>query len=73
MERGWYKKEDEMSEKELSRRRVTRDTAAKKRGEKIINAEPVEVKCRNGEMVTPCGSFVNCDPPPITVVNRVWK
>ena len=47
-----------MSEKELSRRRVTRDTAAKKRGERIINAEPVEVKCCNGKMVTPCGSFV---------------
>ena len=47
-----------MSEKELSRRRVTRDTAAKKRGERIINTEPVEVKCCNGKMVTPCGSFV---------------
>jgi hypothetical protein len=58
VERGWCKKEDEMSEKELSRRRVTRDTAAKKRGEKIINAEPVEVKCCNGKMVIPCGSFV---------------
>ena len=57
-ERGWCKKEDEMSEKELSRRRVTKDTAAKKRGERIINAEPVEVKCCNGKMVTPCGSFV---------------
>ena len=33
-------------------------TAAKKRGERIINAEPVEVKCCNGKMVTPCGSFV---------------
>ena len=47
-----------MSEKELSRRRVTRDTAAKKRGERIVNAEPVEVKCCNGKKVTPCGSFV---------------
>ena len=47
-----------MSEKELRRRRVTRDTAAKKRGEKVMDAEPVEVKCCNGEMVTPCGSFV---------------
>ena len=37
---------------------MTRDTAAKKRGERIINAEPVEVKCCNGKMVTPCGSFV---------------
>ena len=58
VERGWFNMEDEMSEKELSRRRVTRDTAAKKRGERIINAEPVEVKCCNGKMVTPCGSFV---------------
>ena len=55
---GWCKKEEEMSEKELSRRRVTRDTAAKKRGERIIDAEPVEVKCCNGKKVTPCGSFV---------------
>ena len=47
-----------MSEKELRRRRVTRDTAAKKRDERIINAEPVEVKCCNGKMVTPCRSFV---------------
>ena len=58
VERGWCKKEDEMSEKEFSRRRVTRDTAAKKRGERIANAEPVEVKCCNGKMVTPCRSFV---------------
>ena len=55
---GWCKKQEEMSEKELSRRRVTRDTAAKKRGEKIMDAEPVEVKCCNGKRVTPCGSFV---------------
>ena len=58
VERGWCKKEDEMSEKELSRRRMTRDTAAKKRGERIVNAEPLEVKCCNGKIVTPCGSFV---------------
>ena len=58
VERGRCKKEHEISEKELNRRRVTRDTAEKKRGERIINAEPVEVKCCNGKMVTPCGSFV---------------
>ena len=58
VEGGWCKKEDERSEKELSRRRVTRDTAAKKRGEKVMDAEPVEVKCCNGKMVTPCGSVV---------------
>ena len=57
-ERGWCKKADEMSVEALSRRRVTRDTAAKKRGEKVMDAEPVEVKCCNGKMVTPCGSFV---------------
>ena len=38
VERGWCKTEEEMSEKELSRRRVTRDTAAKKRGERTIKA-----------------------------------
>ena len=47
-----------MSEKELSRRSVTRDTAAKKRGERVVNAEPVEVKCCNGKKVPPCGNFV---------------
>ena len=58
MERGWCKTEEEMSEKELSRRRVTRDTAAKKRGERTIKAEPVEVESCNGQKVMPCGSFV---------------
>ena len=58
VERGWCKTEEEMTEKELSRRRVTRDTAAKKRGERTIKAEPVEVKCCNGQKVMPCGSFV---------------
>ena len=42
----------------VSRRRMTRNTAAKKRGGRIINTEPVEVKCCNAKMVTPCGSFV---------------
>ena len=32
VERGWCKTEEEMTEKELSTRRVTRDKAAKKRG-----------------------------------------
>jgi len=41
VERGWYKTEEERTEKELSRR-VTRDTATKKRGERTIKAEPVE-------------------------------
>ena len=58
VERGWCKTEEEMTEKELSRRRVTRDTAAKKRGERTIKAEPVEVKSCNGQKVMPCGSFV---------------
>ena len=58
VERGWCKTEEEMTEKELSRRRVTRDTAAKKRGERTIKAEPVEVKCCNGQKVIPGGSFV---------------
>ena len=46
-----------MSEKELSRRRVTRDTAAKKRGERTIKAEPVEVKSCNGQKVMPLGAL----------------
>ena len=55
---GWCQKEEEMTEKELKGRRVTRDVAAKKRGEKIIDAEPVEVRCCNGKKLTTCGSFV---------------
>ena len=50
---------EDMSEKELRTRRVTtRDTAARKRGEKIMEVEPVEVRSCNGGMATPCGSFV---------------
>ena len=48
---------EDMSEKELRARRVTRDTAARKRGEKIMDAEPVEVRSCNGEVAKTCGSF----------------
>ena len=58
LERGWCKKMEDISEKELRTRRVTRDTAARKRGEKIMDVEPVEVRSCNGGMATPCGSFV---------------
>ncbi len=44
------KKMEDMSEKELRRRRVTRATAAAKRGEKIFDVEPVEVKSCSGEV-----------------------
>ena len=44
-----------MSEKELSRRRVTREMAAKKRRERVVNKEPVEAKCCHGKT---CRSFV---------------
>ena len=46
-----------MSEKELRRRRVTRVTAAAKRGEKIFDIEPIEVRSCNGGVAQSCGSF----------------
>ena len=47
VEGGRCKKMEDMSEKEL-RRRVTRVTAAAKRGEKIFDIEPIEVRSCNG-------------------------
>ena len=58
IEGGWCKKMKDMSEKELSRRRVTRDTAAKKRGERRFDVEPVEVRSCNGGVAKQCGSYV---------------
>ena len=57
-EGGWCKSEDDMTTKELSRLRVTRRTAAAKRGETIVDVEPVEVRTCSGEVVKACGSFV---------------
>ena len=48
---------EDMSEKELRRRRVTRVTAAAKRGEKIFDIEPIEVRSCNGGVAQSCGSF----------------
>ena len=44
VEGGRCKKMEDMSEKELRRRRVTRVTAAAKRGDKIFDIEPIEVR-----------------------------
>ena len=52
------KKMEDMSEKELRRRRVTRATAVAQRGEKVFEVEPVEVRSCSGEVAKPCGSFV---------------
>ena len=48
---------EDMSEKELRRRRVTRMTATAKRGEKIFDIEPIEVRSCNGGVAQSCGSF----------------
>ena len=58
LEGGRCKKMEDMSEKELSRRRVTRARAVTERGEKIFDVEPVEVKSCSGEVAKACGSFV---------------
>ena len=58
LEGGRCKKMEDMSEKELGRRRVTSARAVTERGEKMFDVEPVEVRCCNGEVATPCGSFV---------------
>ena len=52
------KKMEEMSEKELRRRRVTRATAAAKRGEKTFDLEPIEVRNCNGGVAKSSGSFI---------------
>ena len=57
VEGGRCKKMEDMSEKELRRRRVTRVTAAAKRGEKISDIEPIEVRSCNGRVAQSCGSF----------------
>ena len=57
VEGGRCKKMEDMSEKELRRRRVTRVTAAAKRGEKIFDIEPIEVRSCNGGVAQLCGSF----------------
>ena len=56
IECGRCKKMEDMSEKEL-RRRETRVTAAAKRGEKIFDIEPIEVRSCNGGVAQSCGSF----------------
>ena len=57
VEGGRYKKMEDMSEEELRRRRVTRVTAAAKRGEKSFDIEPIEVRSCNGGVAQSCGSF----------------
>ena len=59
VEGGRCKKMEDMSEKELRRRRVTRVTAAAKRGEKIFDIEPIEVRSCNGGVAQSCGSFTS--------------
>ena len=55
VEGGRCKKMEDISEKEL--RRVTRATAAAKRGEKIFEVEPIEVRTCCGGVAKLCGSF----------------
>ena len=57
VESGRCKKMEDMSEKELRRRRVTRMTAAAKRGEKIFDIEPIEMRSYSGGVAQSCGSF----------------
>ena len=55
---GRCQKLEDMSESQLKARRATRAKAVLESGEKIFEAEPVEVRSCNGGVAKACGSFL---------------